>query len=319
MEIKFRKCQEISNRKDILTLLGGAFQNSVFSQNTNSAFFSGYHSPYSNFVTIEKENELLALAIVAKRKIRFFENFKLAMTIGPFAVRNDLQGKGLGKMLMQGIESLANKLSVDLLYLVGIKGFYKSLGFETFMQRSKIVICKKELPNCSSSTVRPFDCQHKEELIKCHETLAAQSNFSSVRSLEDWDWLLTHATQSYYFYHPHVVLNENGKFVGYFTNDPKNPGRFREASYSFESQDIHSFLSGLLKYTNSHQIDNLEIMTFPNSHLHKYLKQSFNFSFAELHNADGGQMIKGMNSVITEKLHTDISSRPSFIFQGDNF
>lgn len=319
MEIKFRKCQEISNRKDILTLLDGAFQNSVFSQNTNSAFFSGYNSPYSNFVTIEDNNELLALAIIAKRKIRFFENFILAMTIGPFAVRNDAQGKGLGKMLMQGVESLAKKLSVELLYLVGIKGFYKSLGFETFMQRSKIVICKKELPNDSRSTVKPFECQYKEDLIKCYETLAAQSNFSSVRSLDDWDWLLTHATKSYYFHHPHVVLNENGKFVGYFTNDVKNPGRLREASYSFESQDIHTFLSGLLNYTNFHQIDNLEIMTFPNSPLHKYLKQSFNFSFVKLHNADGGQMIKGMNAVVTEKLYTNTFNQPSFIFQGDNF
>jgi predicted N-acetyltransferase YhbS len=319
LEIKFRKCQEISNRKDILGLLDGAFQNSVFSHNTNSAFFSGYNSPYSNFVTIENDNELLAVAIVAKRKIRFFENFTLAMTIGPFAVRISAQGKGLGKMLMQGIESLAKELSVDLLYLVGIKGFYKSLGFETFMQRSKIVICKKELPHDAHSILKPFECQYKEEMIKCYETLAAQSNFSSVRSFEDWDWLLTHATQSYYFYHPHVVLNESGKFVGYFTNDPENPGRLREASCSFKSQDIHCFLSGLLKYTSSLQIDNLEIMTFPNSPLHKYLKQSFNFSFTELNNADGGQMIKGMNAVITEKLHTNTFNRPSFIFQGDNF
>ena len=67
--------------------------------------------------------------------------------------------------------------------------------------------------------------------------------FSSVRSLNDWDWLLTHATQSYYFHNPHVVLNENGKFVGYFTNDAKNPGRLKKASYSFESRDIHTFFS----------------------------------------------------------------------------
>ena len=60
-------------------------------------------------------------------------------------------------------------------------------------------------------------------------------------------------------------------------------------------------------------------MTFPNSPLHKYLKQSFNFSFVKLHNADGGQMIKGMNAVVTEKLETNTSNQPSFIFQGDQF
>lgn len=319
MELKFRESHKISNQKDILNLLEDAFDNKIFSRNTKNAFFTGYCSNYPNFVLVENRNMPVAVAIVAIRKIHFFGSIAKAMTIGPFAVAPNMQNQGLGRKLMEGIEVLAKKLSVELLYLVGIKGFYKSLGFKTSMQRSKILLNHSELPTGPPSSVQAFDPSFKNDLVKSHKNLSNLFNLSAQRSWNDWKWLIEHATTSYYFYKPKVVLDENDNFVGYFTNDPSDPGRLREVVYHLEDQCVDAFLCGLQKYSTDHKIGQLEIMTPPYSPLYNYCKRHLNFSFTELHNIDAGQMVKGLTKETIKKIHYAKSCLPSFIFQGDNF
>jgi predicted N-acetyltransferase YhbS len=319
VEIIFKKCQEISYHKNILTLLENAFEDKVFALNTQNAFFNGYCSEYPNFVLIEHRRIPVAVAIVALRKIHFFGTIAKAMTVGPFAVAQNMQNQGLGRKLMEGIEDLAKKLSVDLLYLVGIKGFYKSLGFKTFMQRSKIVLNPEEINEGSSASIQAFDGSYRDDSVESYQNLSSLCNFSSKRTDCDWDWLLGHATNSYYFYKPIVVLDENANFVGYFTHDPNDPGRLREVVYQLEDNKIETFLCGLRQYASALKIDRLEIMTPPCSPLHTYCKRNFNFSFVELHNVDAGQMVKGLTKETIKKIQNASCSLPAFIFQGDNF
>ena len=84
----------------------------------------------------------------------------------------------------------------------------------------------------SSASIQAFNCSYKNDLVESYQNLSSLCNFSSKRTDCDWDWLLGHATYSYYFYKPSVVLDEkNANFVGYFTHDPNDPGRPREVVY----------------------------------------------------------------------------------------
>lgn len=317
LEIKFKKNQEISNFEDIVSLLENAFPDLFFAQSIKSSFFNGYNSNYPNFVLIEKENKPLAVAVVGLRKIRLFDSFSTALTIGPVAVAKNMQKKGLGRMLMEGVENLAQTLSADLLYLVGIQGFYKNLGFKTFMKRSKIVIDSSELPNIQAS-FESYDSRYKNNLINCYRDLSSRFNYSALRTDEIWDWLLNHATNSYYFYKPQIVLDKLNNFVGYFTYDPNNPSRLRESAYINQVSTIETFLSGLRAYACTFEIKKIELMTPKNSPLYSFCKKYLNFSFVELYNVDAGQMIKQLSEVII-KDSEDNNHNPSFIFQGDNF
>jgi predicted N-acetyltransferase YhbS len=318
LEIKFKKCHEITYTKDILLLLEKTFKDNVYARNTETAFFNGYLSKYTNFVIIENRDKPVAVSIVAIRNIRFFDTIAKAMTIGPFAVKSDWQKKGLGKKLMQGVQDLATKLSIDFLYLVGIKGFYTTFGFESFMQRSKIVIRSEDLPSCPTILVQPYDEHHEKNLKNSFHNLSSLSNYSSIRTSDDWDWLLRHATNSYYFFKPKVILNLHGDFLGYFTHDPVYTGRLRESVYMISDSQIKEFLGGLRRYSESQKLNELEIMTYKNSPLHCFCKKNLNFSFVEFHNKDGGHMLKGLNPSSVKKIKDKGNALPAFIFQGDN-
>lgn len=318
LELKFKKSQEVSYAKEIFVLLENAFNDKLIAQNTKTAFFNGYLSKHPNFVIIEKNGKPVAVAVVSTRNIRYFNTIAKAMTVGPFAVKNEMQNRGIGRKLMEGIESLGKKLSVDLLYLVGIKGYYKALGFKTAMQRSKLSILTNELPRCRNVSIQNFKKNYTANIKSCFQDLSCLSNYSSVRNVEDWEWLLEYATGSYYFFKPKVVLNQLGHFVGYFTHDPVEPCRLREAAYLLAENEIESFLAGLGHYSESQKLNELEIMTYPNSPLHCYCKKYLNFSFVKIHNNDGGQMLKELNPSLAR--HSKINSlHPPFIFQGDNF
>ena len=315
----FSKCQNILCSNSIIDLLENSFNNLIISKNTKSAFFDGYKSDYPNIVTIHNKDTLIACAATTIRDIQY-QTFPIkAMSVGSVAVEKSYQGKGLGKLLMKGIENLAKKQDVDLIYLVGIKGFYQRIGYQTFMNRSKIILRIHEVPVEDEICVIPLRNEFKKSVMNCYRNLSTQFNYTAIRNQSDWNWLFETACKSHYFFDPHIVLDEYSNFRGYLTYDPIDYKWIREIGYEFKNEeDIYYFLSGLRKFGEAKNIEEIEIMTPKNSPLYSYCKQNTNFVFTEINNIDGGIMVKVLNNKISNLVSKIKANKDSFLFQGDN-
>ncbi len=53
----------------------------------------------------------------------------LALTLGPIAVRPNIQHGGLGKFLIAQTLEMADKTAFDMVFLVGFTGYYEQFGF----------------------------------------------------------------------------------------------------------------------------------------------------------------------------------------------
>ncbi len=290
---------------DVLTLLMRAFDDNVHAANTQTAFV-GYRSPYPNLVRVLNGDELVGVALVAKRNIGMGGSRFDALTVGPLAIDPGYQGRGLSIYLMEGIDGLAAKLGASLIYLVGTPGFYGQYEYFPVLSRSKLVVQTESIPTHSGVYVRPYCEEDLPALKDIFRHNSEMHSCSSRRSDGDWEWLTKHARDTYYFNNPQVVLRGR-TVVGYFCADARDPRRIREALPGFGSEDARHFLSGLRQCVRDPGSTVLEIMTPSESVLHKLVRKGQDCTYTELIQRNAGQLMKIADA---EEVFKQVSGEP---------
>lgn len=296
IEVKFVKNQNILEKEKIIKLFDGAFGETIYSNNTKTAFFTGYKSPYPNFVLLYKEKNLVGLAIIAQKLVRIFGHKVKTITVGPLAIGASHQNKGYSKYLFSGIDKIATKLNADLIYLQGIDNFYSKYEYFPCLAKSKLEIQVKHLLNIDQVTIIPFTDIYLKQVMDLYEQVAGNNNCTSYRSEQDWLWLTKYATLSYYFFKPYLIVDKDkDNVMGYFCTDPNDKSRLREAIYVMAYNKISLFLSGVKQYAYQNSLSSVEIMTPPDSMLVKYINNHSTGTFMQFIRSDGGQLVKIVN------------------------
>jgi len=289
--IKYTSQPSLLEQQQILSLLSDAFTNQTISKNTLNGFFSGYRCEYENFVLLLKENTVIGVAIVAKRKINLLNSLVDALSIGPIAIAPSYQQQGYSGQLMGAVNDLADKFGVTVLYLQGIDGFYNKYSFFTCSSKSKLVFKINEIKEMGGVTVNPMSALNIEDVASIYTSNAHECSCTSFRCKEDWDWLLKYGCQTWYFYEPTLVLS-NGKPIGYFCTDPEDAGRMREAVCEQSEGSFQAFLAGLTIYSKQKSIEKFEVMTWIGSPLYNFTKKYCNAEFVQFFKDNGSQMMK---------------------------
>jgi len=292
--IKYTSQPNLIEKRQILSLLDEAFIDKIYSANTHYGFFCGYTCDYDNFVLLKKNDDVIGVAIVTKRKINLLNGLADALSVGPVAIDPSFQRQGYSSLLMAGLNDLADQFGVTILYLQGIDGFYNKYDYYTCSSKSKLVFKGKEFNKISGVSIKPLTVLNVNDIKEVYKNNADLCSCTSVRSNEDWDWLVKHGCNTWYFFGPTLVLN-NDKPIGYFCSDPKDPARIREAVFDASDEGIQSFFAGLRIYCQRKSVEKSEIMTWIGSPLYTYAKRNCNADFLQFFKKDGSQMMKILN------------------------
>lgn len=278
-------------QQQILSLLSDAFTNDAISRNTLNGFFSGYKSEYDNFILLLKDAIVVGVAIVAKRKINLLNSVVNALSVGPIAISPLQQRQGYSGKLMDAVNEIASDFGVSVIYLQGIDGFYDRHGFFTCSAKAKIIFEVNGLEETADVNIDSMSALNIEDVTTIYKNNANECSCTSLRSKEDWDWLLKYGCQTWYFYEPTVVLYK-GRLVGYFCTDEDDPCRIREAIFDQTENGIKLFLAGLKKYCKQKSIDKFELMTWLDSPIYAFAKKIGNAVFMQFFKNNGSQMMK---------------------------
>ena len=150
---------------NVVALLESAFGNDLFSKSVNNAFFTGYKPNVKNFVLIYDDKYIVGIAVVGFRKVKLVSNSFKAMTVGPIAIDPIYQGRGLSKLLMEHLDLIGVKSKTDVIYLGGIRDFYRQFDYFSCLSKSKIVIDKDDLPVVPNVTVLALAVPHAKSAM----------------------------------------------------------------------------------------------------------------------------------------------------------
>jgi predicted N-acetyltransferase YhbS len=292
--IKYTSQPTLIEQQQILSLLDAAFNDNIYSTNTRYAYFNGYTSAYPNFVLLKTGDDVIGIAVVAKRKINLLNGIVDALSIGPVAIAPSYQRQGYSGQLMAGVNQLADHFGVTVLYIQGIDGFYNKYAFYTCLAKSKIVFNQIDIVKIRGVSIKPLTASNVNEVRDVYNNNASLCSCTSLRSKEDWDWLVKYCCKTWYFFEPTLVLI-NDRIIGYFCSDPKDPGRLREAVFDPSEEGIKVFLAGIGIYSQQKSVEKLEVMTWMDSPLYTYAKKNCNADFLQFFKRNGSQMMKILN------------------------
>ena len=296
VSIKYTSQPSFLEQQQILSLLSDAFTNDSISRNTLNGFFSGYKCEYDNFVLLLEDATVIGVAIVARRKINLLKSVVDALSVGPIAIGTLYQRQGYSGWLMDAVSDLASEFGVAVIYLQGIEGFYDKYSFFTCSSKAKLVFGVNGIDETVDVDIDSISAKNIEDLATIYRSNAHECSCTSLRSKEDWGWLLKYGCQTWYFYEP-TVVTYNGKLIGYFCTDPDDPSRIREAVFDQTEEGVQLFLAGLKVYCKQKSIDKFEVMTWIDSPLYAFAKRRGNAVFMQFFKNNGSQMMKIHNHV----------------------
>ena len=276
---------------NVVVLLESAFGNDLFSKSVKNAFFTGYKPNVKNFVLIYDDKYIVGIAVVGFRKVKLVSNSFKAMTVGPIAIDPIYQGRGLSKLLMEHLDLIGVKSKTDVIYLGGIRDFYRQFDYVSCLSKSKIVIDKDDLPVVPNVTVLALDKKSLGSVKSLFRNACLANTLTSVRGSNEWKFLTKFCKNSYHFFKPQVVLF-NGKVTGYFCLDPVERGRIRESVYIQNFSQLNRFLAGLRFYFDKLGCSQIEVMTPRNSVIYDYCKRDLTCVFVEYIKNNAGQLLK---------------------------
>jgi predicted N-acetyltransferase YhbS len=293
--VKYTSQPNFSEQQQILSILEEAFDSSIISKNTRHGFFSGYKSDYDNFVLLINGNDVIGVAIVTKRNINLLNSEVSALSIGPIAIAPLHQRQGYSGRLMAGVSDLADRFGVVILYLQGIDEYYHRYDFYTCSSKAKLVFRINEIEEDKNVSIQSMHASDIEFAGAIYSSTARCCSCTSSRTTADWEWLLNHGRQTWYFYEPTLVLNK-GHPIGYFCSDPDDASRIREAVCEQPEENIHFFLAGLKEHCKQNKsIEQFEVMTWPGSPIYELSKSQYNSKFQQFFKKNGSQMMKIQN------------------------
>jgi GNAT superfamily N-acetyltransferase len=291
ISIEYSRHLDTDTQGKILDLLDRAFSDQVYSNNTRFGFFNNDEVSHSHYVIVHYLQKVVAVAIVGWRIINFLGGTISAATVGPLAVHPNFQRQGLGKKLLQGVEDLAKGEGAQVLYLQGIEGFYGRFGFYPCLAKGKLVFDIKKVNAMSNVSIETPTSAHLHTLSSIYKNTAGFVSCSAYRSNKDWEWLTTHASNTWYFFKP-TLVSFNGQPLAYFCSDSAQPGRIREAACYAHPEAMSSLVAGISIHLRDAECESFEIMTWYDSPLYRYSKCYLDAQFIQYLKTDGSQVMK---------------------------
>lgn len=291
ISVEYSKHLDTDTQGKILDLLDRAFSDQVYSNNTRFGFFNNNEVFHSHYVIVRYLQNVVAVAIVGWRIINFLGGTISAATVGPLAVHPNFQRQGLGRKLLQGVEDLARREGAQVLYLQGIEGFYGRFGFYPCLAKGKLVVDIKKVNAISDVSLETPTSAHLHNLSNIYQDTARLVSCSAYRSNEDWKWLTTNASSTWYFFKP-TLVSFKGQPLAYFCSDSAQPSRIREAGYYAHPEAISSLLAGISAHLKDAECESFEIMTWYDSPLYKYSQCYLDAQFVQYLKTDGSQVMK---------------------------
>jgi predicted N-acetyltransferase YhbS len=285
---------------EVIALLERAFPFGSHAFEVKNAFFGGdtSGSPIQS-ISVRDNKALVGVAFARLVEINIGHHTIPAITVGPLAVLPKAQGKGVGALLLRGVDELAAKEGADAVYLQGIPRFYKRFGYVVMMPKSKMVITTSSLElQVAEINIRPANYGDARELSDIYTQLADNVSGAARRGQEVWNWLLGPASRSWYFQTPRVIESKYGT-VGYFCVDRGEKHRVREVAYKPDRESIATTLAALDRFAQSNRLNEFEVMTWNKSPLHCQASFKCTMRFIESSSYSGGQLVKFMRAPAT--------------------
>lgn len=232
---------------EVLSLLQSAFDDDRQSYNFEVLGRLSDSSLYKRFV-VRENNTVIAYLAYSTRSIRYLGiNFDSA-SIGPVAVKHDAQSKGVGRYLMTSIIEHLSASNVELIYIQGIPHYYQKFGFRKYIEKIKRIVPTADTPSFSGNASIDDSCNDPTVYKTLFDGYTSTINFAANRGDEEWRWLLNHACDTYYFYQPKVIRNQDGLPLGYFCEDPHIPDSPREIVFKNDETSIDICLAAIKNY-----------------------------------------------------------------------
>ncbi len=290
--MRYLKSSEVDAERAV-SLLRAAFPFSTHADEAANALLGSRQIDFDiSAVEVEVDQDLVAVALAKRVKIQLDGVEVNALTVGPVAVDPAFQGRGVGRLLMGGVDELARSLPVEATYLQGIPNFYHRFGYVPMLSKSK---CRIELKSVGDYpgrvNIRPALFSDIPAISAIYSQLTRGLSGAACRDHRDWRWLLGPAARSWYFQNPQIV-EVNGEVVGYFCVDRCAPERVREAVYRVDEASIFAFIFGLKTHLRVSGISHAELMTWRSSPLYQKILFRMTSQFVESSSASGGQLIK---------------------------
>lgn len=292
LEVTFQNSSGVC-REQAICLLQEAFPFSTHAEEAERALLSSAHPGVNIFVVeVKQAGKLVGLAFAKQVTIRFDLITLKALTVGPLAVAPTSQGRGVGRVLMGGIDNLARSLSIEAVYLQGIPNFYQRFGYVPMLAKSKLIIELASIDyRYDTINVRHAVRADTQSLSSIYSALACGVSGAAFRDDACWHWLLGPAALSWYFQSPQVV-ELAGQPIGYFCVDRLSPVRVREFVGQTDPDAIWALMQGLKMHLENSGASHAEVMTWRESPLYNQSMFQMNAQFVEYGPMSGGQVIK---------------------------
>ena len=238
---------ELRDFDEVLSLLRSAFDDNRQSLNFEVLGRFSDTPQYKKFV-VREEDTVVAYLAYCTRSIRYLDVNFSAASIGPVAVKPDAQSKGVGKHLMTSVLEHLSANNIEFVYIQGIPHYYQKFGFIKYIEKIKRVVPTADANKTAVDTFIDSDCTDHSVYKELFDNYAKTVNFAADRSNEEWRWLISHASKSYYFYEPKIIRDQNGIALGYFCEDPYIPDSPREVVFKNDRASITTALATLKKF-----------------------------------------------------------------------
>jgi putative acetyltransferase len=264
---------DTSDFSAVKSLLDNAFDEPNQGENFSSIGKTEGADSYLRFVA-KDGNAVIGYLGYAIRTMQVFGQTFAAASIGPVAVSPNVQQSGIGGFLMTETLKQMKLNGIEIVYIQGIPDYYQRFGFIKYLDKSKQIISTDANFVTGADNVKVVeDDKNTNAYRQLFEQYSSAVNFSSTRTERDWSWLLGPATNTYYFYQPRLIQNENGELLGYFCDDPYIDGSPRELVIEHDDKSVAKALEALKSFYRKRGCKTLEIKAPGSSRLAEVVEE----------------------------------------------
>lgn len=257
-------------------------------------------------------SEILAFAFYADKKWMCEERTLTGRSLGLITTLKSHRRKGFSRKLIHSITEVSVENDIQFLYLQGIPNFYSKFGFHGFSPKRKFVF--------NLSTFKPRDCKvaplvslYREKVKQIYDDYCSAIGGYVRRSEAEWNDFFLSLSSTFLFYHPRVILDSDGRLIGYFCVSPTDPTQVKELAFIPTKEDALLACSALATYVQKLGAPRLEIYAPASGPIYSLCFTSIESDFICYLRPSSSNMMKKLSCKNLPK-----SFFEAFILQGDN-
>lgn len=263
---------------------------------------------------IIKEGHIASFCFYSERSWQSSLGMITGISVGLVTTNLHFRRKGLAQKLLNNLTNLSLKQNYSFVYLQGIPEFYSKFGFIGFSPKSKVVLDAENFKkyNC---TIRPLSKIDYSSVKSIFESYALSIGVRVHRTDREWADLFGPLSETFLFYHPMIILDQNGEIIGYFCTTPGNPMVIREVVLQPRTESTLAALGTLAEYVKTQGQRFFEIFTPARGVLFDLCVNNIGADFICFYRPRSSNMVKFSSFELVREW--SIFNR-SFILQGDN-